>query len=108
MSKTIRTDQELLNMLDLIKGELTGSYNVILKELAHNRLIKSHAYTDNGYIPARAVVKMTTGKILVIKSVDEFTVYLSDGSYVINGSKECKEMEMLAVSVGSYEGILCK
>ena len=96
-SSMIRVSEELIDDLKLLKElHKAPSYQLVIKDLVHEALKTSHAFTKEGYLPAGCVVASHDGKPLVIKGVTDGKVIFNDNTYVINGGATCYSLNFLA------------
>ena len=107
----MRVSSELTNNIKLLKevkskDGKTGTHNDMIMLLVNEELRKTHAETEYGFSAVGTVVLGPAGKPIVIKSVGEDKVTFGDGSYVINGSPVCFNMQHLADSVQEFTGTL--
>lgn len=102
-AKTIRVDQEVVDMLQLLKDPGVP-YHRIIKELVHEELKKTHAHTRDGYLPIGTVVEDTEGNVLVIKAVIDGKVVFNDMTGSLNGGGVVWRLRKLADTVEQYEG----
>lgn len=101
----IRVGEELLDDLKLIKEvRKAPSYQSVIKELVHEELKTTHAYTKEGYLPIGCVVSSHDGKPLVVKSIADGKVIFNDNTYVINGGTACYSLNFLADCIEEYDG----
>ena len=102
---TVKISKGLLKDLKLLKTITnTVTYDDGLKELVHEKLCKTLAFTQEGYYPAGTVLKDREGKVLVIEAIDSGKVKFTDSTYALNGSRAIWQLKYEADSVANYEG----
>jgi hypothetical protein len=99
----IRADKSLVDKLKLLK-EITGnsSYQRVMHTLAHDELLKTRAFTRDGYLAVGAVVETEDSGPLVIKSVINDMVIFNDMTHVFNGGGACWKLKKVADNVDSF------
>lgn len=103
----IRVKRSQLNDLKVLKDVYTTkvSSNGELLQLLVSKELKNYTVkTPEGYLLEGAVVLGPNKKPVVITSISNNRVVLSDNSCLINGSKSCNELKLLANSVEEYDG----
>ena len=106
MTTMIRVSRGLNSDLKQLKDTMVkpGSSSDVLHLLIQKELMKTHAQTNHGFLPVGSVVNGPEGKPLVIGNVSRNEVVFTDGSYVLNGSAACSNLEFLAESIDKFDG----
>jgi len=102
---TVKISKGLLKDLKLLKTITnTVTYDDGLKEIVHEKLCKTLAFTKDGYYPIGTVLKDREGKVLVIEAIVYGKVLFTDATYALNGSGAVWHLSYEADSVANYEG----
>ena len=95
--------QELKILKDLYKTKV-GSNSELLQLLVSKELRNYTVKTQDGYLCEGAVVLGVSKKPVVITHISSSKVVFSDNSCLINGSKTCHNLKLLAKCVEEFEG----
>jgi hypothetical protein len=100
---SIKVSDSILEDLKLLKKiKKSHSYGVLINELVHKELLKTHAFSADGYLPIGSVVKYRKN-VLVITHIVDMKVIFNDHSYVLNEGGYCWELELLTNCVEDYD-----
>ena len=98
-------DLKILKTIKASNGRI-GTHNDLLHSLVMAELKKTHARIQDGYVTEGSLVMSPSGKPVIIGRISVSEVVFTDGTYVINGSKVCNELKLLADTVSTFEGEL--
>lgn len=107
MSETMmRINVDVVSKIKLLKGYLgtKDSHQEIVDKVVTAELLKTHADTDDGYLPIGTVVMGPMDKPIIIRDISCGNVVFECGTSLINSSSACRRLKYLSCNVESYEG----
>ena len=105
-SSMMRTTPELSEDIKILKGVYgSGSNSEIVQRLVSEELKNYKVKTQDGYLGEGSVVLGISKKPVVICSVSKYRVTFSDNTSIVNGSRTCEDLKLLADTVEEFDGV---